>query len=97
MDEAKRLDISLLQHAVTFSGTDYGIQTMSVIVPLSVPTVSRHLRLYNRYGCLETCAYVEAEDSLSDLSCCFRNQLKSVPRTSKKYHLQEDIEDDVKN
>ncbi|KAI8370324.1 uncharacterized protein BYT42DRAFT_83559 [Radiomyces spectabilis] len=29
MDEAERMDISQLQHAVTFSGTDYGIQTMS--------------------------------------------------------------------
>ncbi|KAI8391489.1 uncharacterized protein BYT42DRAFT_197154 [Radiomyces spectabilis] len=66
MDEAKRLDISQLQHAVTLSGTDFGIQTMSVTVPLSVPTISRHLRLYNRYACLETCAYVEAENSLSD-------------------------------
>ncbi|KAI8379121.1 uncharacterized protein BYT42DRAFT_313978 [Radiomyces spectabilis] len=66
MDEAQRMDISQLQHAVTFSGTDYGLKTMSVTVPLNVSTISRHLRLYNRYACLESCADVETEDALSD-------------------------------
>ncbi|KAI8384534.1 uncharacterized protein BYT42DRAFT_562818 [Radiomyces spectabilis] len=97
MDGAKRLDISQLQHAVTFSGTDYGIQTMSVTVPLTIPTISRHLQLYNRYACLETCADVEAGDVLTDSELFLPKPVKIRAKNIKKSHLQEDTEEDVKN
>ncbi|KAI8393663.1 uncharacterized protein BYT42DRAFT_640801 [Radiomyces spectabilis] len=73
-----------LQHAVTFSGTDYGLKTMSVTVPLNVPTISRHLRLYNRYACLESCADVETEDALSDSELLLPKPIKSSAK-----HIEE--------
>ncbi|KAI8387954.1 uncharacterized protein BYT42DRAFT_558388 [Radiomyces spectabilis] len=52
---------------------------MSVTVPLNVPTISRRLRLYNRYACLESCANVETEVALRDSELLLQKPIKLVP------------------
>ncbi|KAI8098875.1 uncharacterized protein BX664DRAFT_8905 [Halteromyces radiatus] len=69
LDTPENMDLNSLRNegSVSYSGTDYGIVTLSTAVPVSTDRYNFHLRLQNRYRTLADIHDPDNDDTTSDV------------------------------
>ncbi|CAO3700979.1 unnamed protein product [Rhizopus microsporus] len=80
-----------------FSGTDYGLKTMSVTVPIFMKMFNTHLNLYNKFHPDNSLPVVKAKEKYLQLPKAFKITAAEINHSSLKNKFQYCIEKQKKN